>query len=263
MNIKHINDKFAKHQLITGTHISVGNPMVTDVIIRAGFDALWIDTEHSAMDRQEILINLIAASRAGAAVFVRVPWNDPILVKPILEMGVDGIIFPMICSPAEAEKAVKSCLYPPHGIRGYGPLRASDYGASDAGLYVNQTSRDMWRIMQIEHIKAVENISEILAVEGVSAVVMGPMDLSASIGLLPDCTHPDVLKLIKEVERQAKSAGIPFGLSAGYNANAPSSIQVWMDFDPDFLFLGSDVSFLAQGSANTLRDINALNTRSV
>lgn len=112
--------------------------MLTEALAMSGFDAVWIDMEHTAIGKEALLNNLIAIRAGGAASFVRVPWNDPVQTKPLIDMGIDGIIFPYIRTVEDAKLAVASCAYPPEGIRGYGPLRSLEYGKISKQEYVDK-----------------------------------------------------------------------------------------------------------------------------
>ena len=120
-----------------GTHAQLGSPVMMEIMGMAGFDAVWIDTEHTAIDKQDLLHSVIALNGYGAAAIVRIPWNDPVLAKPVLEMGVDGMIFPYVRSADEVRTAMEACLYPPLGCRGFGPIRANRYGMMGSEEYLN------------------------------------------------------------------------------------------------------------------------------
>ncbi|MDD5603501.1 MAG: aldolase/citrate lyase family protein, partial [Eubacteriales bacterium] len=137
---------------------------VSEMLACAGFDFIWIDMEHSALCVSDVQMHMIAASGRGAASFVRVPWNDPVMVKPILEMGPDAIIFPLIKNAEDARKAVSSCEYPPKGIRGFGPRRAIRYGMDDSSDYIRDAGKKTWKILQVELAECVENLDEIASV---------------------------------------------------------------------------------------------------
>lgn len=119
-NLSSVKEKIQKKEIALGTHIKIGNQVVTDILCNCGFDIIWVDGEHGPMDRKDINQQVITIRGAGIAPFVRVPWNDPVLVKPVLEMGPAGIVFPMISSVEEAKRAVEACRYPPKGNRGFG-----------------------------------------------------------------------------------------------------------------------------------------------
>ena len=206
------------------------------------------------MTTQDVIPNLIAISTSQkTASIVRIPWNDPVLAKPILEMGVDGMVFPMIRNAEEAEKAISSCLYPPEGIRGFGPIRAVNYGLLNATEYVRKTSKeDIFKIIQIEHIDAVNDIERIIKIPGIDAFVIGAMDLSASLGVLPESNHPKVKEAVLHVKAKAREAKIPIGFSGGYNAGTNTGLEYWLnELQLDFIFAGSDISLLVDGAKRT------------
>ena len=249
-----LREMYRRGEFIRGIHVQIGNPMITELLAMVGFDAIWIDTEHTGMTTQEVLPNLIAiATSQKTASIVRIPWNDPVMAKPILEMGADGMVFPMVMNAEEAKKAIASCLYPPEGIRGFGPVRAVNYGLLDATEYVRKISKDdIFKIIQIEHINAVNDIENIIKVPGIDAFVIGAMDLSASLGVLPESTHPKVKEAVRHVQAKAKEAKIPLGFSGGYNAGTNTGLEYWLDeLKLDFIFAGSDLSLITNGAKKT------------
>jgi len=250
--IDKLNDKLKKGIAVIGTHISMPDNSITEMMGEIGFDFVWVDWEHTPMDRGQIQNHLIAARAAGIAGFVRIPWNDPVLVKPVLEMGPDGIVFPMIKTAADARNAVTSCLYPPKGIRGYGPKRANRYGMMQNDEYLAQAESSFWRIMQIEHIEAVGNLKEILRVDGVDTIVVGPNDLSGSVGLITQTWHPDVMKLMDEIGEICREAGKPFGVSMGWQ---PQAVAEWNRRGISWIACGGDTGYLMEAGMNTLRGV--------
>ena len=247
-----INEKIARKEPVIGTHISLCDASVTEMLGDMGNEFVWIDWEHSALDRQHIQSHLIAARAGGMAAFVRVPWNDPVLVKPILEMGPDGIVFPMVRTVEEAKAAVAACTYPPKGIRGFGPRRANAYGMISGDEYLAKVDSSFWKIMQIEHIEAVKNLDEILKVEGVDTIVVGPNDLSGSIGLLGQTRHPDVMALLDEIAEKCNKANKPFGTSIGYNK---LSVEDWKRRGTAWIACGGDAGYIFEAGLNTLNNV--------
>ena len=250
-----IKEKIKEKELVIGTVLVSDNNCVAELMGKVGFDFVWIDGEHGPLDKKEILYHIMAAQGAGSAAFVRVAWNDPVLVKPILDMGADGIIFPFIRNVEDAEKAISSCLYPPRGIRGYCPIRAIAYGVDDESEYIKKSSSLIWKILQIEHIDAVNNLDEILKVEGVDAIMVGPMDLSGSIGLLGQIDHPEVKKLCDRTAEKAKEYNIPFGAAVGFNLKA---IKEWVTRGINWINVGDDYSLLVKSAKDTLKDIGEI-----
>ncbi|MCL2664953.1 MAG: aldolase/citrate lyase family protein [Defluviitaleaceae bacterium] len=253
--IDKLNIKLKYGTPIIGTHVSLAEHCITEVMGETGFEFVWIDWEHSAMDRRDVQNHLIAARAAGIAAFVRVPWNDPVLVKPILEMGPDGVVFPMIRTAEEARAAVASCLYPPKGIRGYGPRRANNYGAMSGDEYLRQVETSFWKIMQIEHVDAVKNLDEILTVDGVDTIVVGPNDLSGSAGLLTQTRHPEVLALLDEIAEKCRDHKKPFGVSLGF---AKETIEDWKRRGCAWIACGGDTGYLYEGAVGTYKNVKEI-----
>ena len=194
---------------------------------------------------------IITIRGAGIAPFVRVPWNDPVLVKPVLEMGPAGIIFPMIGSVGEAKKAVGACRYPPKGIRGFGPMKANNYGTMDSKEYFELADGEPWVILQIEDYKAIKDLKNIIEVDGVDSIAIGPNDLSGSIGKLGQTRHPEMLKLMDEYAATCREAGISFGTSIGFDEQ---NVTEWIDRGVDWICVDADASYLLSGGINTLNN---------
>lgn len=250
-----INEKIARKEAVIGAHVSLADTSITEMLGDMGNEFIWIDWEHSALDRQQIQGHLIAARAGGMAAFVRIPWNDPVLVKPVLEMGPDGIVFPMIRTAKEAQDAVASTAYPPKGIRGFGPKRANGYGMIKSDEYLARVDSSFWRIMQIEHIEAVKNLDEILAVEGVDTIVVGPNDLSGSAGLLTQLRHPEIMALLDEIADKCQKAGKPFGTSIGYNRQ---TVEDWKRRGAAWIACGSDTGFIFEAGLGTLNNVKEI-----
>lgn len=245
-----IREKMAGGGVVIGGHTFFLDPAITESLGYHGFEFVWIDGEHSAFDQACILQHIMAAASAGTASIVRIPWNDPVRVKPILEMGPDGVIFPMVCTKEEAQAAVASCVYPPQGVRGFGPRRANRYGAMELGEFLADPEETFLRIVQIEHIRAVENLREILSVKGIDFPLVGANDLSASVGHLGDTRHPEVRRLCEEIIRICGEEKRPFGVSLG--ADDQEAIRWWIERGASFVGCGDDISFISTGSRNAI-----------
>lgn len=250
-----IREKIAAGGFLTGTHVFCGAPMLTEEISMSGFDAVWIDMEHTAIGKAEVLQNLIAVRAGGAYSFVRIPWNDAVQAKPIIDMGTDAIIFPYVRSAEEAEYAAASCAYPPDGIRGYGPLRAGDYGGISQTEYVDRHFRDMLRIIQIEHIDAVNDLERIAAVKGIDGFIVGPNDLSGSVGHIGRPNHPDMMPVYDRIGKILSGTGKLFGVSLGFDAEV---IGQWLSRGVNTVFTGTDVEYIRAGVTSTFERLSAL-----
>jgi len=250
-----IRKKLNEKKAVFGTHVGLGDPIITEIFGQAGYDFIWIDMEHTALGKPEVLGHLLAARSAGTAAIVRVPWNDPVLVKPILDIGADGIVIPFIRSLEEAKLAISSYLYPPKGIRGFGPGRAADYGGYSALEYVEKAESSIFKFLQIEHIDAVNCLEDIVKIDGLDALIVGPMDLSGSLGKLGRTRDPEVLAALDRIADVALTANIPFGFSFGY---VEQDIIDWIRRGATIFSIAGDGSYLANGAADNLRDVKKL-----
>lgn len=231
---------------LVGYEVDLCDPCICEMVGQAGFDYIWIDTEHSAMDYHTVLMQIIAAKAGGAASVVRIPWNEPYLAKRVLEMGPDGIIFPQVSSAEELKKAMDACLYPPEGTRGFGPRRACGYCSEDLFQYIEEAPDRMCRFAQVEHVDAVNNLEEMLKVPGLDGIILGPCDLSGSIGHLNDIFHPEVLALIDACVAKCRGAGVPIGIAVG--ANSEEDVLFWLNRGIQFISAGSDLSAISSAA---------------
>ena len=251
-NLYKIRKKISSGEIPIGTHTMIGEPIVADILCNCGFDFIWVDSEHSPVDKRDVNMQTITIRNSGFAPFVRVPWNDPVLVKPILEMGPAAIVFPFIRTVEEAKLAVASCKYPPAGIRGFGPLKAINYGTIDLGQYLELSKTEPWVILQIEHIDGVNNLAKIIKIPGVDSIAVGPNDLSGSIGLLGQTRHQEVLKLLDRIAETCNKVGFPFGASIGWNEE---NVSDWIKRDVKWICIDADVSYIVNGGKNTLNNV--------
>ena len=233
-----------------GGHVFLQDPMITEIMALSGYEYLWIDGEHSSYTAERIYAHILAAHAGGALSFVRVPWNDPVRLKPILELNPDGIIVPMINCKKDAEQAVAACTYPPNGIRGLGPRRSNKYNNMDFSDYLVNARKTFLLALQIEHSDAVENCDEILEIDGFDLVILGPLDMSASLGCPGEIGGEMVKSACLEVLGKCKKAGIPCGISLGFKDL--KLVKWWLDNGIDFLSSGDDLGFIQSESARVL-----------
>jgi 2-dehydro-3-deoxyglucarate aldolase/4-hydroxy-2-oxoheptanedioate aldolase len=202
------------------------------------------------MNNYLINLNVMAVRGRGSAPFVRILWNDPVRVKPILEMGPAGIIFPFIKTVEEAEMAVSSCRYPPDGIRGFGPRRANDYGNMEINDYLKISRKEPLIILQIEHIKGLENLEDIVRVDGVDMIAVGPSDLSGSMGLLGQLENPEVSKSFDKIAEICRNNGMKFFPATGYGS--VKGLTDWVKRGACMLALDWDIGLLHEAAKNAI-----------
>ena len=242
-------EKLNKGEIAFGTVISFSDPTVTELLAE-DLDFVWIDMEHSPQTLQTVQGHVMATAQSGATSLVRVPWNDHVLIKPVLDSGASGVVVPMVRTAEDAREAVAACLYPPEGIRGFGPRRPSRYGRRGGPELCRRLNEEMICILQIEHIDAVKNIDEIVSVPGVTSLVIGPNDMSGSVGHMGEPRHPEVLRAIDEVLNSAGKRGLPVGIGIGPD---PKIINEWIDKGMRWIALGSDSSLLLGALDQALR----------
>lgn len=245
-----LKKKLAEGRKVLGCWSMLGNPVVTEILGLAGYDFLLIDQEHGLGDPTTLVAQLQALNTTACTSVVRVPWNDHVYLKRVLDAGVEGVMIPSVESAEEARAAVAACHYPPRGRRGAASssARASGYGMG-GGDYVATCGDNLLVIVQIESARAVENIDAICAVEGVDLVFIGPHDLSGTVGQLGNLKHPEVAALIEHAERRILASGKPMG-------TVPHPGCGWKDMMARgyaFVNAGSDIGKLRDSSLADMR----------
>ena len=243
-----IKKKINSGEITIGTWVTIGHSSIVEILCDAGFDWLTIDLEHNTIN-QENLRNLIIAGQAkNIPMFVRVPKNDEVFIKKALDAGADGLIIPMINSGQDALDAKNYSYYPPIGKRGVGLSRAQGYG-NNFDNYIKWNSKNLTIIAQIEHIDAINNLEEIVKVKEIDALMIGPYDLSASLGI-PGKFDNQVVKdaldtFISKSKKNTTSIGqhiVP--LDDWRFKDAVENGYSFIAFGTDFQFLKSSIKFL-------------------
>ena len=227
-----------------GCVVSFTDPAVSEALAGAGLDFLWIDMEHGGLGVETVQAHIMAAQLAGVTPLVRVPWNDPVLMKPVLDAGAEGVIVPLIRTPADAQRAVAACRYPPDGVRGYGPRRPSNYGRRGGPDFCRAANQHVMVIPQIEHIDAVRSLDDIIQTPGIEAVMIGPNDLSGSMGLTAQTGHPEVVRAMEAVITGARRRGVFVGIAVG---SGPDDVLHWIHQGVQWVGIGADFLFLTRG----------------
>jgi 2-keto-3-deoxy-L-rhamnonate aldolase RhmA len=231
------------HQPPIGTWISSASPIVAEAVGLAGFDWGVVDMEHAPVDVMDLVHMLQALAATKMVPVVRVPWNDTVTVKRVLDAGATTILFPFVESAEEAGRAVAATRYPPEGVRGMATMsRATRYGTQ--ANYAKVANQGMGVIVQLETAKAVARLEEIAAVPGVDALFIGPADLSASMGYVGQPSAPAVLDLMTQAARRAHDCGIPIGTLGP----APEHVVQYRAAGYDYVALSSDLGLLMRGA---------------
>jgi len=234
-----------------GAWASLASAGAVEILGDAGFDWVVLDGEHSPNDMPLILELLRAIQGKPATPVVRPPWNDMVLIKQYLDIGVQSLLVPYIETPEQARLAVSHMRYPPRGVRGVASaMRASAFGLIKD--YHTRCETELCLLVQIETQLGLDNLEAIAAVDGVDGIFIGPSDLSASLGYLGNAGHPEVQRTIEEALRRSTSAGKPAGILTADETLA----RKYADMGFTFVAAGSDVSFLgstARRMAKTMR----------
>jgi 2-keto-3-deoxy-L-rhamnonate aldolase RhmA len=209
-----LKQKIKNKELILGSWITLGNTSIAEILANAGYDWLVVDLEHTTISFEQVgeLIRTIELS--GVSSLVRLTSNDANQIKRVMDAGAQGIVVPMVKSGMDAKKAVAATRYPPLGSRGVGLARAQDYGASFQKYLSWQSDLDDGPVVvvQIEDIDAVNNLKEILSVEGVDAFIIGPYDLSCSMGIPGEFEGPKFIETIEKIIEIGKEMNVVSGL---------------------------------------------------
>jgi 2-dehydro-3-deoxyglucarate aldolase len=208
--------------------------------------------EHSAITLPQAQQLIRVIELCGCVPLVRVYANDPVIIKRVMDAGAYGVIIPMVITSEEAESAVNAVKYPPMGKIGVGLARAQGYGFDFEG-YKNWVNNESVVIVQIEHIQAVNNLEEILTTPGVDGFIIGPYDLSASIGFPGEFEHPEYIEALNKISKVSKQLQKP----AGYHVVQPITEEIFLKIDEGYKFLAFslDTLFLGKACQNGLNDI--------
>ena len=227
-----------------GMWVCSGSPVAAEIAGASGFDWVMLDGEHSPIGLESTASLLRALAAYPTTPVVRVPALDPVRIKQVLDLGAQNILVPMVDTAEQAELAARSVRYPPEGIRGVGSAlaRASRWNAVPE--YLQRAGETISLTVQIESAEAVSHAADIAAVDGVDAVFVGPADLAASLGVLGQQTHPEVLAAVRETFAAVKAAGKFVGVNAFDHAQA----QAYLDEGADFALVTSDVTLMSTGA---------------
>lgn len=226
-----------------GLWCSLCSNIAAEIIGDSGFDWVLLDTEHAPNEPPDVLSQLQALARGTADAVVRPAWNDPVLIKRLLDIGAQTLLIPFVQNADEARQAVAACRYPPAGIRGITTGgRASRYGR--AGDYLKRADGEVCVLVQVETLAAIEQIAAIAAVDGVDGIFIGPSDLSASMGHIGNPGHPEVQQAIESAAQAIAKGGKASGILTGVDADA----RRYIEWGYGFIAVGTDIGLLAKSA---------------
>ena len=240
---KSLRKRVKARELTLGSWITIGHPNVAEILANVGFDWLVIDIEHNPIDPAMVQTLITAIQSKGAKAIVRVSKNEEVVIKQVLDAGADGIIVPMVCSKEDAVQAVNYAKYPPLGKRGVGLARAQQYG-QQFDAYKQWVDEGLIVIAQIEHIDDINNLEDIISVEGIDSTIIGPYDLSGPLGMPGEFEKPVVKNALKHYIDVCKTHNFPMGFHV-VNAR-PEKIQEKIDEGYTFIAYGTDFLFMGE-----------------
>ncbi|KOS06371.1 2,4-dihydroxyhept-2-ene-1,7-dioic acid aldolase [Flavobacterium akiainvivens] len=237
-----LKQKLQNNELSLGSWLTIPHQSVVEILGTAGFEWLTLDIEHAAIGIEGV-INMIGHIQGnGMQALVRVSKNEEVVIKRVLDAGADGIIVPTVRNKEEAAQAVSFAKYPPVGTRGVGLNRAQKYGTA-FDTYQEWVKNEIVVIAQIEHIDSVNNLEEILSVPGIDGIIIGPYDLSASMGYPGEYDRDDVKEALARIDEITKKMGKPLGFHV-IDSNHEKTLEKvskgysFLAFSLDFFFLG-------------------------
>jgi len=233
---------------LIGCWMSLANPMTAEVAGLAGFDWLLLDGEHAPNDVSTLVPQLMALKDSVSAPVVRPPWNEPVIIKRLLDAGFHNFLMPFVESAEQARAAVAATRYPPRGIRGVSVMQRNNRFGTVPD-YFKVIDDNITVLVQIESRAGLEAIDAIAAVEGVDGIFVGPQDLAAAMGHLANPSHPEVQAAMKHIIERARAGGKPAGTLAPVEADA----RRFMEWGATFVAVGSDLG-LFRGATQALRD---------
>jgi 4-hydroxy-2-oxoheptanedioate aldolase len=226
-----------------GLWSTLSSSYTVEVVAGAGFDWLLLDSEHSPVDIENLLTQLQAAAPYASHPIVRIPWNDMVNMKRVLDIGAQSLLIPYVQTAEEARSAVASTRYPPAGVRGVaGTTRATRFGRVKE--YAKRAHEEICVLVQVETQSALGSIEAICAVDGVDGVFIGPADLHASMGHAGETANANVKPLIDDAIRRIRKAGKAPGILTPNEADA----RHWLECGALFVAVGSDAGILARGA---------------
>lgn len=242
-------DKLHAGQPALGGWMMIGHPTVAEVMAAEGFDWIAVDMEHTGTDVREFYEVVRAVKGSGVDVVARLHSCDPVLAKLVLDAGANGIIVPSVNTPEEATRSVGMAKFPPEGFRGASLCRATDHGLSFASYFAAH-NHEVLVVVMLEHIDGVRRADEILSVPGIDATLIGPYDLSASMGLAGQVDHPEVLG----AQQRILDACVRQGVAPGIHVVAPDREALRRRIDAGFRFIacGLDTLFIREGCRQML-----------
>lgn len=253
MDSNKLKNKMVRKKISYGSWITIPDVLIPEILSKSKFDWLCVDLEHSNIDLSQLMNLIISIEKNHMSPLVRVGENNSNLIKRVMDMGAHGIIAPNICTKDEAQQVVDAVKYPPKGKRGFGLFKAQGFGGT-FNEYLKWVEKKSIVIVQIEHIDAIKNLEEIFSVKGVDGFLIGPYDLSGSMGIPGKLEDKKLIKIIDIILQKGKK----FNKCAGIHVAVPNvkKIKKLKKKGLNFIGIGMDSIFLKNSVENIMNQIN-------
>jgi 2-dehydro-3-deoxyglucarate aldolase len=249
-----LNNLFNK-SIPIGSWLQIGNPEFTSMMIKSGFDYLVVDMEHGSISEGDLPALFQVFNGTDCIPMVRVANNDTILIRRALDLGAKGIIVPGVVSKEDVTKAENAIYYPPKGKRGIGYSKANNYGIG-FNEYFKTSNDDILFVVQIEHVVAVKNIDEIFSSKNIDSYIIGPYDLTGSMGIVGKFDNPEYVQNLDIIKKSA----VKNGIRSGIHVVSPEIVQLKRAINEGYEFIAysTDALLLYERCANDLKYISSL-----
>lgn len=248
-----LKEKVQNQKNIKGTHVTLKDASITEMLSYLGYDFIWVDMEHTQLTCEEVYHHFMAAKAGGTPIMVRVPANDLTVTKKVLEMGVDGIIFPMVQNYEHAVELLSWTLYPPYGKRGCGPKGAVRYGLDKEQEFYERGHLNLCRFIQIEQKSAALEADKIARIPYLDGCILGMHDLSGSIQKLGNIFCEENLELAKIAINAFRKEKKVVGIST--SATDKETLSRYHEMGIRMISSGADYSYILEGAQKNLQTI--------
>jgi 2-dehydro-3-deoxyglucarate aldolase len=246
-------EKALKGETLLGTWVTINSPEVPEALSTLPIDWVVIDMEHAPLDIYDVELLLMGLKGSGVVGIVRVPWNDPVHIKRVLDVGAQGILAPWVSTYEEALSLERAVTYPPRGIRGVGPRRATMYGSIPSAEYYRRYLEDLVVLAQIETSSAIENLEKILEVKTLTGIFVGPSDLSASLGVFGERDSPALLEALGRIAEASRIKPI-----RGIMAYTPEEAARAIKMGYNMVSLSSDMANMLKGLRIFIQEVQKI-----
>lgn len=248
--VNKVKERLGKGGVSLGATVFIASPEIVEMVGNAGYDFVWIDCEHGSFYLETAVQMIRAAEASNVTPVVRVPDHDPSFIMRILDAGAIGVIIPGITTKEQAQASISAAKYSPQGVRGACPnIRAAGHRAQNWPEFVRWSNENIMVWLLVEGVDGVANFDRIIEVEGIDAVIMGPFDLSQSMGYPGQVTHPEVVEKLEDMIKKARAKSIEV-VTVIFNTdleNIKKDARHWVDLGCRILVAGADKGILAAG----------------